>query len=84
MPPAAGKTAIKEAHMSIARSLQQSVNRLKELKRRDNGDLEIFLGNVLKDIEYDIERVRGLEEMDNISNDILKEFQAQNRMEATA
>ncbi|MDR1946465.1 MAG: hypothetical protein LBQ51_04785 [Desulfovibrio sp.] len=70
--------------MSIARSLQQSVNRLKELKRRDNGDLEIFLGNVLKDIEYDIERVRGLEEMDNISNDILKEFQAQNRMEATA
>ncbi|MDR1946623.1 MAG: hypothetical protein LBQ51_05595 [Desulfovibrio sp.] len=65
--------------MSIARSLQQSVDKLRELKKRENGDLEIFLGNILKDIECDVERVRGLENMDNLSAELLRDFQEQNR-----
>ena len=60
--------------MSIARSLQASVDKLREIYRRDNGDLEIFLPNILKDVEFDIKRVRELEQVLPISEELLREF----------
>ncbi|MEG2172349.1 MAG: hypothetical protein RRY29_03705 [Desulfovibrionaceae bacterium] len=45
----------------IAESLQQSVNRLRAMLIRDNGDLTHGAPTMLNDLEADIERVRGLE-----------------------
>lgn len=62
--------------MSIATSLQSSVDKARELFKRDNGDLENFLPNILKDIEFDIERVSGLEQVAPISEELVNEFKA--------
>lgn len=61
--------------MSIANSLQASVDKARDLHRRGNGDLEIFLRDILKDIECDIERVRGLETVAPINSELLQEYQ---------
>ncbi len=49
--------------MSIANSLEQSSRKIKELLRRENGDLEIFLPHILADIDAEIERIAGLERL---------------------
>lgn len=61
--------------MSIATSLEASATRLRELYKRGNGDLEIFLPNILNDIAFDVERVRGLENVAVINTDLLREYQ---------
>jgi hypothetical protein len=61
--------------MSIADKLQQSVNRARALHKRANGDLDIYLGTILADLESDIERVRGLESVAPISGELLKAYQ---------
>lgn len=45
----------------IAEKLQNSVNHLRELLQRDNGDLAHAAPIVLDSLEAEIERVRGLE-----------------------
>lgn len=45
----------------IAETLQQSVNRLRAMLSRNNGDVVHGAPAVLEDLEADIERVRGLE-----------------------
>lgn len=62
--------------MSIATSLQSTVDKARELFERDNGDLENFFPNILKDIEFDIERVSGLEQVAPISEELVNEFKA--------
>lgn len=61
--------------MSIADSLQKSVDKAREIYRRDNGDMEIFLPTFLVLLEGDIERVRGLEAVAPIDADLVKAFQ---------
>ena len=63
--------------MSIVRSLQTTVTKIRALRERGNGDLENCLDVILEDIEADIERVRGLEDASHIDTDLLKAFQNQ-------
>lgn len=61
--------------MSIATSLQASVGKIRELQSRNNGDLETYLGTVLHDMECDIARVHGLEQVAPINMELLNDFQ---------
>lgn len=70
--------------MSIANSLQRSVNMAREMHRRENGDLEIFLPYFLDDLERAIELVRGLEAVAPIDADLVKAFQEKGGVHVTA
>jgi hypothetical protein len=69
--PATDKRGI----MSIAAELEKDTALLRELHRRNNGDLEAALPDILESMDAQIARVRGLENMDFLTTDLLKDFQ---------
>lgn len=58
----------------IAEKLQNSVNHLRELLQRDNGDLTHHAPTVLDSLDAEIDRVRGLENVAEIRADILEVY----------
>jgi hypothetical protein len=77
VPPGERKTIQGEEKMSIAKSLERSAANLALLRERGNGDLEKMIPAIVEDIRFDAERVRGLEGIAAISEDIVKAFQEQ-------
>jgi hypothetical protein len=63
--------------MSIARSLERTIDKMEVVRLRGNGDLEAVFPLFVADLRADIARVRGLEEMESLSTQALKEFQEQ-------
>jgi hypothetical protein len=61
--------------MSIAEVLEKDISRARDLLRRNNGDLEAVLPDILDSMEAQKERVRGLENMEFLSSDLLRDFQ---------
>ncbi|MCL1939567.1 MAG: hypothetical protein FWG04_02770 [Desulfovibrionaceae bacterium] len=70
--------------MSIARQLENSVTKLRVLIQRGNGDLLEAGPAVLDDLDATIEQVRGLENMANINEALLQDFQSKGGVDDTA
>jgi hypothetical protein len=61
--------------MSIAEELEKEAKHLCDLLNRGNGELEAALPGILERLSAQTERVRGLENMEFLSADLLRDFQ---------
>jgi hypothetical protein len=59
----------------IAEEQEKEIQLMRELHRRNNGDLEAALPGILDRLEAQIGRIRGLENMEFVTTDLLKDFQ---------
>jgi hypothetical protein len=65
--------------MSIAEEQEKDISLIHILLNRGNGDLEALLPGILERLSAQTERVRGLENMEFLSADLLRDFQLKER-----
>lgn len=70
--------------MSIVKSLEQNVNRLEELLRRNNGDLQEAAPAIFQDMRGDIDALRGLETVAPINAELVSAFQEKGEQHVAA
>lgn len=62
--------------MSITRQLERSVNKMRALLQRNNGDIHEAGPGVLDEMDAAIEQVHGLENVTCINTELAQEFAA--------